>query len=346
MPDPLDPPGPSLAPLSLDPGEEAVGMRGRILRRWLGRATLDPSERAVGLTPNGRLKSGRLAGLSMNRAILTLSWPILAESLLNSLVGLTDMVLAASLGEAAADGLGAAAYVGWFLGLTGMAVGVGATAIISRSVARGRLAVANAAIGQTLLLQLLCGAIAAILVVVSIPWMVRLYGLEGDAAAAFRTYLLLLAAGVPLLGILTGGTACLRGSGDSYRPMLAMIVVNIVNVGASWVLSGADWVRVSGSGAEAQRVVVIENPFGFNLGVTGIALGTLLAQGVGAVMIVAFLIKGKGGVRLRRNRLKPHLHTMRRLARLGLPNFFETMGMWVGNYVVALMVGWIGAGAL
>ncbi len=346
VPDPTDPPPPSLDPASLSPAEEAVGMRGTILRRWLGRTQLHPSERGSGITPDGRLKSGRLRGLSMNRAIWVLSWPILAESLLNSLVGVTDMMLAAAIGEAAADGLGAAAYVAWFLGLTGMALGVGATAIVARSVAKGRLAVANAAVGQTLLLQVVCGLFAGLLVIAGTPLMILLYGLEAQAAAAFRTYLFVLALGVPLMGILTGGTACLRGSGDSLRPLAAMVVVNIVNVVFSWVLSGADWVRLVGEGEAAQRVVVIENPFNFDMGVLGIALGTVIAQAVGAAMIVGFLIKGRGGVRLRKRRLRPHWHTMRRLARLGLPNFFETMGMWIGNYMVALMVGWIGAGAL
>ena len=57
----------------------------------------------VGLTPDGRLRSGRLAGLSMRGAIWMLSWPILVESLLNSFVGLTDTYLSAALvnGEAA-----------------------------------------------------------------------------------------------------------------------------------------------------------------------------------------------------------------------------------------------------
>ena len=51
---------------------------------------------------HGRLTTGRLAGLSLPAAVWVLSWPILAESVLNSLVGLTDTVLAAGIEDGGA----------------------------------------------------------------------------------------------------------------------------------------------------------------------------------------------------------------------------------------------------
>ncbi len=113
----------------------------------LDAATLDVTEEAIdpipgpkiprtesgGLTPDGRLKSGRLAGLSMRRAIWTLYWPIVLESLLASLVGMTDTYLSAQISVHATDAIGGASYLLWFIGLVVMAVGVGATALISRS---------------------------------------------------------------------------------------------------------------------------------------------------------------------------------------------------------------------
>ena len=113
----------------------------------------------VGLTPDGRLKSGRLAGLNMRAAIWALSWPILIESMLNSFVGLTDTYMSAALpnGQVATDAIGGASYIVWFISLIIMSLGVGATALISRSVGAGRLAVANAALAQTLVLAAISG---------------------------------------------------------------------------------------------------------------------------------------------------------------------------------------------
>src|SRR5436190_14699395 len=109
-------------------------------------AAQPPRALPEGALPDGRIKSGRLAGLSMGTAIWVLAWPILIESFLNSLVGLTDTLLSAQLSEAATDAIGGASYLLWFVGLVVQSIGVGATALISRAVGGGRLAVANAAV--------------------------------------------------------------------------------------------------------------------------------------------------------------------------------------------------------
>lgn len=303
-----------------------------------GIATPGPDERTPGLTPDGRLKSGRLAGLGMGGAIWVLTWPILIESFLNSFVGLTDTVLAAQLGVAQTDAVGSAAYIIWFMGLVIMAVGVGATALVSRSVGRGRLAVANAAIGQSLLLAAGVGSVVAIFVALAGPPLGAALTQSEDGATAFSIYLQIVAAGTPFYAILATGIATLRGAGDSVRPLWSMVVVNVVNVFASWALCGGDISRLVDRDGVAVTEVILRNPFPFDLGVSGIAIGTVLANFIGSVIVLAMLARGVGGVRLMRRRLSPHWHTMMRLVRVGLPNFLETFGMWVGNFLVLAFV--------
>jgi len=295
----------------------------------------------TGVTCDGRLKTGRLAGLSMAQAIWVLSWPVLVESFLNSLVGLTDTVLVAALpnGEAATDAIGGAAYIMWFIGLVGMSLGIGATALVSRSMGAGRKAVANAALGQTLLLAAVGGIAVGLVVYGFAPAVASLMNLGGDSGELFVLYMSIVAAGVPLSTLLFAITACARGAGDAIRPLFAMIAVNIVNIVLSWILSGADLTRAAPDG---QVQMLLENPFEFDLGVAGIALGTVAGHAVGAIIIVAMALSGTWGIRLLRRRLVPHWHTMRRLIRVGLPNLAETAGLWFGNLFIVLMVGQIG----
>ncbi len=297
-----------------------------------------------GLTPDGRLKTGRLAGLSLYAAIWTVGWPVLVDSVLNSLVGLTDTMVAAAISPAATDAIGNAAYILWFCGLFMIALDVGATALISRSIGAGRWAVANAAVGQTMILAVVTGvAVGLMLLVLSAP-IAAVMGMSAEGEALFRSYLRLVSLDVPLMGVLYAGIACLRGSGDSFRPMRAMIVVNIINLGLSWVLSGADYsVMAKGPGGEMVRTVLFHNPFPFKMGMLGIGLGMMLGHTAGAGLILLTLIRGKSGLKLRRSRLRPHWHTMRRIVKVGFPNFLETLGMWIGNFPVILMAGWIGA---
>lgn len=323
------------------------GIRTRIRRRllalgdWRGLIEVSASdlgERPKGLTPDGRLKSGQLAGLSMGRAIWVLCWPILIESFLNSLVGLTDTVLSAQLGVPETDAVGSAAYILWFTGLIVMAIGVGTTAMISRSVGRGRLAVANAAAGQSLLLAAGIGSVVAVLVALAGPGLGGALTKSERGAEAFSTYLQIVAAGTPFMAVLAAGIAALRGAGDSMRPLWAMVVVNLVNVVASWLLCGEDLARVAREGGVVVTKVVLDNPSPIHWGIGGIAAGTVLANAIGCAIVVGMLGRGVGGVRLLRRRLRPHWHTLSRLARVGLPNFFETFGMWVGNFMVFAFV--------
>jgi Na+-driven multidrug efflux pump len=174
-----------------------------------------------------------------------------------------------------------------------------------------------------------------------------LVALEGEARTQFLTYLFIIAAGVPFMAVLYAGIACLRGAGDTFRPMRAMILVNFVNIIFSWVLAGVDITRTSVVNGELVTRTILENPFGFNLGIAGIAFGTLIGHAAGVGLILAALIRGKSGISLKRRRLfRPHWHTMRRIVRVGIPNFFETFGMWIGNFLIVMMVGWLGAGYL
>jgi len=295
----------------------------------------------------GRIRSGKLVGLTMSQAIWVLSWPVLAESFLGSLVGIVDTTLAAGISAAAADAIGAASYIAWALALIGLALGTGATAIVARSLGKGRNAVANAAVGQTVILSLSLGVVVAAIVFVGAPALARVLNLSAEAAKAMVVYLRVIALGVPALSLVTACIACQRGAGDAKRPLAIMLTINALNIPISWVLSGVDIATLSRTDAgELTRKILIENPFSFDVGILGVALGTLAAQLLGACIVLAMLARGGSGVRLRARRLRPHWHTMRRLVRVGMPNFFESVGMWTGNFLVLLLVGFMGSEGL
>lgn len=306
-------------------------------------ATVAGSGPRVETTPEGRIKSGRLAGLSMWQAIWVLSWPVLIESALGSLVGLTDTTLAAGLSQAATDAIGGTAYFMWFVNLVGMALGVGATALIARAMGKGRLAVANAAVGQSAVMGLIGGVLVGVLIALAAPTIADWLSLQGAAHDLAVSYLRITAIAVPAQTFLSIGIACCRGAGDSVRPLAVMAIVNVCNIVASIALSGVDLAvgsldPVTGA---VRRNVFFHNPIRFDMGLDGVAWGTAIGWAVGGAIMVLLLVQGSHGVRLRARRLKLHWHTSRRLLRIGLPNFLETLGMWLGNFLTILMVGWL-----
>lgn len=292
-----------------------------------------------------RLTSGRLAGKTMNGAIVTLAWPVLIEMLLHAGVGLVDATLASGISVPAADAIGAAGYVLWATAMLGIALGVGASAMVSRAIGKRRVAVANAVVGQSTLVGWIGGLITAIAFYFAAPWLASIMNLKGEAFDLAVDYLRICALGVPAMTFLEAAVSSLRGAGDSLRPMLVMLAVNIINAGLTFALSGVTWgiSSIDPATGELSKRILIENPFGFTMGVRGIAFGTTIAWWFGAIVLTVILARGRGlhGLRLTTHRLKPHWITMRRLLVVGLPNFLETLGMWFGNFLTILMVGWM-----
>ena len=263
---------------------------------------------------------GRLAGKSLAMQVFSLSlWPFL-EHLLNSLVGFTDVALAGRLSVAATEALAATGYITWLIGMLQMAVGVGAMALIARAIGGRHKRLANAALGQSIALALTWGIGLAVMIYLSAGPIARFFQLKSEAITLCVLYIQIIAFAVPLSSVLFVGAACQRGAGDTKTPFIAMTMVNIINVAASIAL------------------VFGPEPLGGH-GVVGIAWGTFIGWCIGAFIILGNLIKPGGVLRLHLHRLKPHGHTLWRIIRVGAPSLLESAGLWIGNAIVARIVG-------
>ena len=271
-----------------------------------------------------RALAGRLAGMSLRRQVFVLAlWPFL-QQLLNWSVSFVDTSVAGHTTAAATGAIAVGGYVNWFMGMMVMGLGAGGAALIARAIGGGHKGLANAGVGQTLLLGTAASFVVA-LVVISLAHTVGwAAGLRGEALALCRIYLWITAAGLPLAAILFVSASCMTAAGDTKSPFLIMVLMNAVNLGATLYLA-----------------------LTLDMGVTGIALGTVIGWGTGAVAIILMLLKNRnGGIRLHPHRLRPHWHTIQRIWRVAYPNLIDRGGHWVGNWIVIMIVGEIGLRAL
>ena len=109
----------------------------------------------------GRL-GGKLAGLSLPRQIITIAlWPLL-EQVMSFICSSTSLILATGMSddgvvkEQLASGIGVTGYVMWLGFLMQGAVGMGATAIVSRMTGARRFEEANYAANQAATLGWRC----------------------------------------------------------------------------------------------------------------------------------------------------------------------------------------------
>lgn len=272
--------------------------------------------------PPGEL-GGKLAGMSLPRQVFALAiWPFL-EQMLNFLVTFTDMALAGRLSEQAAAAITVGAYFAWLIGIVQMSMGVGAAAVIARAVGARHRRLANAALGQAMLIALGAGGLIGSAVFLVSPSVAELLALRGESLVLCVSYLRILACAAPMSAVLFVGAASLRAAGDTRTPFIVLVIVNIVNISLSVAM-----------------VTV------WQLGVVGIAIGTVVGYAMGMLIILVVLIRGMGGIRLRLMRLRPRVEMLRRILAVALPGLAETSGMWIGNFFVVKVVGMLQSDAV
>lgn len=309
-------------PLDADVPCRSCGRNLRGLMRS-GRCPGCTSSVVSSIPPSLRELPGKLAGLTLGRQVYVLAvWPFM-EQMLNFLVGFVDTMLAGYLSVSATEALAVSAYLGWLVSLLQVAMGVGASAVIARAIGGRHRRIANAALGQAIVLVVIVGVLFGAAVIAVSPWIVHLMGARGQAHADAVVYLRIVCAVAPFSGVLFVGAAALRAAGDTRTPFFVLVIVNIINaVGNVLFVFGPA-------------------PIGGH-GVAGIAAGTAVAWCVGAMLILTVLILGRGGIRLRLIRLRPHVHTMRQIARIATPNLLESIGVWTCNFIMVTIVGQVG----
>jgi len=194
--------------------------------------------------------SGRLTGGPPLRRIVGFSLPLTVANLCQQGYLLVDgIVVGRFLGVDALAGVGAAGPLYYLLSATFIGASTAFTIRLAQLLGAGRSdrtrAVAVALLLFTLSWSLAC---AGLMAAGGGPVLAAM-GLTGAVAAAGRTFLLVLAAGLPSIFGLAGLTAYLRGQGDPRTPMYLLIGSSALNAGLSWLFVGPLRLGVAGAAA-------------------------------------------------------------------------------------------------
>lgn len=254
--------------------------------------------------PPGTLPTTR-GGIA--RRVLALAGPVMVEQTLLYLVGLSDTLLAARyLSEEYLAGVTVSSYLLWVVGSLLTVVSVGATALVARLTGAGDRASAARIAQQSIGLAIGLGAAVAVGGILAAPAIVRGMNLRGTSADAATLFFRVVLTVTPLLACTAAGVACLRGAGDTRAGMWVMGLVNVLNISLSWAL-------VRGIGPVPR------------LGFAGIAGGTAIAEGVGGLVVLAVLARGRSGLSLSLSGMLPRRADVARVLRISLPAAGESL---------------------
>ena len=273
-----------------------------------------------------RSATGAAAALDDNRSIrrlvFGLAWPVIVENLLQTAVGMVDLLMVSRLGAAAIAGVGIGTQILFVIFMSIGALAISTTALVARRTGERRPAEASRVLKQSVLLALGAGVLLALCGVPAAEHIVRLLGAESTVVTLGGSYLRItfLFSGFLIASFVLG--AGLRGVGDSRKPMLAAMLINVVNIALDYVL--------------------IFGHLGFPaLGVEGAAWAAAIGRSAGAAALAVFLLRASSRQRLSllgREGWRPDLGIIKRLMQIGLPSLIEGLSRSSGFLMFSTIV--------
>ncbi|HEM5596772.1 TPA: MATE family efflux transporter [Streptococcus suis] len=201
---------------------------------------------------------------SLGKEIIRLSLPATVENIFQTLVGFVDTLLIAQLGLVAVTAVGLANTILNVYLAVYMALGVGATALIARSIGAGDRESLTFHVRQALVLSV--GVLFGLLSLVFGRQMLVLMGADAESLAGAQAFFYWVGGLTIFQALMTILGTILRASGDTVSPMKMSLLTNGFNV----VL---DYFLIFGIGSWS------------GLGIVGTALGTVLARLLGTVLL-------------------------------------------------------------
>ncbi len=262
------------------------------------------------------------------RTVLRLAGPIAVERLSVSALSAVDALLVGHyVGADGVAAVGIGALLFWVPLAGAFGLDIATTAVVARDYGAGNTESAVRAMRASLLVAVLWGAAATAMLWLLAEPLLTMMAAEPDVKPFGVDYIRAASLGFPPLMLLYAASGALRGLGNTWLPMLIVIILNIVNALVGFLL--------------------ISGIVGIELEVLASGIGYASGGAVGGLLAMVVLIFGIGPVTYRLDRA---LHTgraeLRRLLNVGLPSSLEEMQFMLAFIAYSRVVTGLGTVAV
>ena len=245
----------------------------------------------------GRRKDVDMTQGNIFKHLITFAVPLLIGNVFQQLYNMVDSWVVGNYVSdeafSAVGTIGPITYllIGFFLGFSS-----GASVVISQFYGAKRYDKVHDAVHTAIVMTLGIGVVFTVVGVLMVPFMLKLMKTPESVIPEATEYLTIYFAGIMGLLIYNIGAGILRAVGDSKRPFYFLLVSAVTNIVLDLVF-----------------VLV------FNMGVAGVALATVVAQGLSAVLVLITLFRTSTCVRLRISHLRLYGDMLAKIVKLGIP---------------------------
>jgi multidrug resistance protein, MATE family len=264
----------------------------------------------------------------IRKQIIHLAWPVVGEQLLATMATMVDTILVGHLDTISMAAVGFTQMPYWLVTGLFMGLGVGVNALVARFQGAGQTQEIEEATRAGFWLGLGMSALMGVLIWLLAPWIVQAAGAAPDVAPISAHLLRLLTPGMVGLFWSMVMTAALRATGDTRTSLVINVGVNVLNAILAYSLIYGHF------GAPA-------------LGVYGAGYATTTARTIGALVLLAILLRRRAGARLEwRGLLRIDWGMLRRIFRIGYVSSTERMLSTFIYIAYAIMIARLGTVAV
>lgn len=262
-------------------------------------------------------------GKPMN-LILSFAIPLLIGSVFQQVYNFVDvMIVGRYLGENALAGVGSTGNLTMFLLALIMGLCNGAGIIVSQCFGAGDYGRMRRAISSIIWVASVLTVLVIIVGLFFTDTFLRILQVPEHVVAYSATYLKILYLFVAGSVAYNGCAAILRSLGDSKTPLYALIIASILNIGLDLFF-------------------VLQ----LQMGVSGVALATVISQHVSAGFCITYLIRHRERFGLTGLHLVPDREMVILIFRMGVPTAFQSCLISLGGMSVQRLINSFGASVM
>lgn len=269
--------------------------------------------------------------LFSNQDLVRLIFPLVIEQTLAILLGMVDIMMVASLGEASVSGVSLVDSINILLLQIFAALGTGGAVVVSQFVGRNDPDKASRAARQLIYSTVAVSVIIVGVALVFHKQILRLIfgNIDADVMDAAERYFLITLCALPSIAIYSGCAGLFRAQGNSSVSMMSSALVNILNIGGNAILL-----------------------YGFGWGVEGVAVPTLISRTVAAAVLLFLLYRnkeyhGKAAISIKGiSHVYFDWELIKRILMIGIPNGIENGMFQIGKLMMMSLIASFGTTAI
>ncbi|AIF68711.1 multidrug transporter MatE [Palaeococcus pacificus DY20341] len=242
-----------------------------------------------------------IIGGNIERTLLKLAYPLILNNMVQVLYNLTDTFWLGRLGREELSAPGTAWPLVWFFMSIGMGFATAGFAFVSQYIGAKKYEEANRSAGALYSMMMLFSAFVAFFGIIIAPLALDFMNVTSEVYPYALSYIRIIFIGIPFSFTLFAFNFLLRAVGDTKTP----VKINIFTIALNIILDP----------------ILIFGWFGFpRMGVVGAAVATMFSNSIGSIIGGYLLFKGRVGIHLTLETLKPDWDFYKRIFRVGLPS--------------------------